>query len=529
MKIVTPQQMRELDRAAIEERGIPGRVLMERAGTAAAAAVRKLLPAGDPDPLVVTLAGKGNNGGDGLVVSRLLSAGGIRTRTFLLARGRELKGDAALNRIRLLRARRDLVELTEEAGLPGLEAALARAAVIVDGIFGTGFSGAARGLPARAIGLVNRAAGRPVPPRVLALDIPSGLDGGSGKVEGEAIRADRTVTMGLLKTGLVRGEGLNLSGRITVADLGFPVDLVAGLESDREAIVPSELSALLEPRPPASHKGDYGRLLIIAGSPGMTGAAVLAARAALSAGTGLVTVGVPRSLTPILEGMIAEAMTLPLPETEEGTLSEEALGPVLEFCRKADVAALGPGLSRNRRTGRLAMKLVRKCPVPLVVDADGLNLLSRRPRVLLKARSPLILTPHPGEMVRLAGLEKDELIGDREEAARRFAKAYNLILVLKGAGTVVAAPAGPVWINLTGNPGMATGGSGDLLTGLIAGFRAQGLDDAAAARLAVFVHGAAGDRAARLRGMISLTPSDLLEEIPAVLTRLFPWNIPPGP
>lgn len=528
MKIATPQQMRELDRAAIEDRGIPGRVLMARAGAAAAAAAKELLSPAVPDPLVVILAGKGNNGGDGLVAARLLGDAGIRTRTFLLARGRELKGDAALNLVRLLKKRYPLIEVRGEEGLPGLESALADAAVIVDGIFGTGFQGPARGLSARVIGLANHASRRLDPPRVLAIDIPSGLDGESGRKEGEAIRADRTVTMGLIKTGMVRGEGLNLCGRITTAGLGFPADLAAGLESELESIAAGELSALLKPRPPSSHKGDYGRLLIIAGSPGMTGAAALAARAALRAGTGLVTVGVPRSLNPILEGMVAEAMTLPLPETAEGTLSPGALGPILEFCRKVDGAALGPGLSRNRATGRLVRQLVRKSPVPLLVDADGLNLIARRRRILKKSRSPLILTPHSGEMSRLSGLSGEELLADREGAARRFAKEYDLTLVLKGAGTLIAAPSGPLWINLTGNPGMATGGSGDILTGLIAGFRAQGLEAADAARLGVFVHGAAGDLAALRRGMMSMLPSDLLEEIPAVLSRLFPRNLPPA-
>lgn len=528
MKIVTPQQMRELDRAAVGERGIPGRVLMERAGSAVAAAVRGMLPPGDPAPLVVLLAGKGNNGGDALVAARLLSAHGIRTRTFLVGRGLDLEGDAAFNRDRLLRVRLPLIELTGEEGMAGLSGSLAGAAVVVDGIFGTGFRGAARGLPARVIEMVNRASRSAASPRVVAIDIPSGLDGGSGEAGGAAVRADRTVTMGLVKSGLVRGEGLNLSGRITVADLGFPADLVAGPDSDLESVDPGELTALLDPRPPASHKGDYGRLLIVAGSPGMTGAAVLAARAALRSGAGLVTLGVPRSLNPVLEGMVVEAMTLPLPETDEGTLSEEALGPILEFCRKADTVAVGPGLSSHRRTGRLVRALVKRCPVPLLLDADGLNLIARRARVLERARSPLILTPHPGEMARLVGLKRGKPLGDREEAARRFARKYRLTLVLKGAGTVIAAPEGPVWINLTGNPGMATGGSGDLLTGLIAGFRAQGLADLDAARLGVFVHGAAGDRAASIRGMLSLSPSDLLEEVPAVLNRLFPRNLPPA-
>ncbi len=523
MKIATPRQMRELDRATIEERGIPGRTLMERAGKAVAAAAGELLDAAGSDPLVVILAGKGNNGGDGLVVSRILGEAGIRTRTFLLVRGRELSGEAAHNLVRLLQGRFPLTELTGEDGLGRLRSALAEADVIVDGIFGTGFQGTARGLPGRVIGLVNRAGRRSPAPRVLAIDIPSGLDGETGAAAGEAIRADRTVTMGLVKTGMIRGRGLDFSGRISVADLGFPADLVDKIESDLEVIVPGELARLLPPRPASSHKGDYGRLLLIAGSPGMTGAAALAARAALRAGAGLVTVAVPRSLAPILEGLVVEAMTLPLPETPEGTLSPEARGPILEFCAGIDAAALGPGISRNRATGRLVRSLIRKCPVPLVVDADGLNLLARRPRVLRRSVSSRILTPHPGEMSRLTG---EKAPADREAAARRLAREYNLTLVLKGAGTLIAAPTGPLWINLTGNPGMATGGSGDVLTGLIAGLRVQGLTDSDAARLGVLVHGLAGDLAARRRGMMGMLPSDLLEEIPGVLSRIFPHNRP---
>lgn len=528
MKIVTPQQMRGLDRATIQERGILGRLLMERAGIAAAAAVRNLLGAAGPDPLVVILAGKGNNGGDGLVVARLLGEAGIRTRTFLLAPGGELCGDAADNWVRLLKGRLPLVELTGEDGLAGLEAALAEASVIVDGIFGTGLRGAVQGLPGKVIELVNRSGRRSDQPRVLAIDIPSGLDGGTGEVAGEAIRADWTVTMGLVKTGMVRGRGLDLCGRITVADLGFPSDLIREIESDQEVIDSEELARLLPPRRTSSHKGDYGRLLLIAGSPGMTGAAALAARAALRAGAGLVTVGVPRSLAPILEDLVVEAMTLPLPETPEGTLSPEALGPILKFCAGIDAVALGPGISRDRATGRLVRGLIRRCPVPLIVDADGLNLIARHPRLLKKSPSSLILTPHPGEMSRLTGQSKEELLADREGAALGFARKYNLTLVLKGAGTLIAAPSGPLWINLSGNPGMATGGSGDILTGLIAGLRVQGLNDSAAARIGVLAHGLAGDRAARRRGMMGMLPSDLLEEIPAVFNRLFPRNLPPA-
>ena len=524
MKVVTPTQMREIDRRSIEDLGIPGRDLMERAGAAVAAAVESLLPPDRSEPFVILLAGKGNNGGDALVAARLLSEKGIKTLTLLMAEALALKGDAALNLDRLAREKFPLEELVDGKGLDILRENLPKADLIVDGIFGTGFKGSARGMVAEVIKLVNQTTrARPVI-QVIAIDIPSGLDGETGKVAGEAIRADRTVTMGLPKTGMVRGDGLNCCGLVVVADIGFPPAVIDEVSPDLELVTGSELSGLIPPRPRSSHKGDYGHLLILAGSPGMTGAAALASMAALRSGAGLVTLGIPESLNPILEEKCTEIMTLPLPETSAGTLSPDAIPPILDFCRKIDVVALGPGLSRNPETGELVGELVKSCPVPMVIDADGLNLISRDVSMLKKAASPLILTPHPGEMCRLTGLAKDELFGDREDAARGFAREYNLTLVLKGAGTLIATPSGQLWINLNGNPGMATGGTGDVLTGLIAGFRAQGLMNEDAARLGVFVHGAAGDRAADKVGEISLIASDLLNEVPAVLKFLFPWS-----
>ncbi len=529
MKVVTPNQMREIDRRSIEDLGIPGQDLMERAGEAVAAAVESLLPPDRPEPFVLLLAGKGNNGGDGLVAARLLAEKGIRTLTFLLAEALALKGDAALNLDRLAREKSPLEELVGEKGLDFFRENIPKADLIVDGIFGTGFKGLARGMAAEVIKLVNQMTRVNPMIQVIAIDIPSGLDGETGKIEGEAIRADWTVTMGLPKTGMIRGEGLNYCGRVVVADIGFPSAVIDEISADLDLVTGSGLSGFIPPRPRSSDKGDYGHLLILAGSPGMTGAAALASMAALRAGAGLVTLGIPESLNPILEEKCTEIMTFPLPETSAGTLSPDAIPPILDFCRRIDVVALGPGLSRNPETGELVGELVKACPVPMVIDADGLNLISRDVSMLKQAASSLILTPHPGEMCRLTGLAKDELLGDREDAACGFAREYNLTLVLKGAGTLIATPSGQLWINLNGNPGMATGGTGDVLTGLIAGFWAQGLMNEAAARLGVFVHGAAGDRAADKVGKISLIASDLLEAIPAVLKYLFPWNATPPP
>jgi ADP-dependent NAD(P)H-hydrate dehydratase / NAD(P)H-hydrate epimerase len=525
MKIVTPIQMREIDRRSIEDLGIPGENLMERAGAAVAAAVESLLPPDRSEPFVVLLAGKGNNGGDALVAARRLSEKGIKTVTFLLAEAVTLKGDAALNLDRLARDRSPLRELLDDDGFAYLRMNLLQADCIVDGIFGTGFKGSTRGIAAEVIELVNQTTDLNPRIRVVSIDIPSGLDGEAGKVAGAAIRADLTVTMGLPKTGMVRGDGLNSCGRIIVADIGFPPSVIDEVSTALELITGSELSGLIPPRPRSSHKGGYGHLLVLAGSPGMTGAAALASMAALRAGAGLVTLGIPESLNPILEEKCTEVMTLTLPETSAGTLSPDAIPEILDFCRNIDVAAIGPGLSRNSETGELVRELVRSCPVPLIIDADGLNLIADDLLVLKDAHSELILTPHPGEMCRLDGCKKEELFADREGTARRFARDNNLILVLKGAGTLIASPEGPLRINLNGNPGMATGGTGDILTGLIAGFMAQGLKGGDAACLGVYVHGAAGDQAAEKVGEISLIASDLLRAIPVVLKELFAWSV----
>jgi len=524
MKVVTPTQMREIDRRCIEDLGIPGRDLMERAGAAVAAEVESIILPDRSDPLVVLLAGKGNNGGDALVTSRLLARKKINTLTFLLAQAPALQGDAALNLDRLIRSQAPLKELIDESELSGLRESLARADIIVDGIFGTGFKGQARGIAAEVIKLVNQTVSARPGIRVIAIDIPSGLEGETGKVEGEVIRADRTVTMGLPKTGMVRGNGLNCCGRVIAADIGVPSAVIDEVSADLELLTGPGLSGLIPPRLQNSHKGSYGHLLILAGSPGMTGAAALSSMAALRAGAGLVTLGIPESLNPILEEKCTEVMTIPLPETSAGTLSPDAIPPILDFCRKIDVVAIGPGLSRNPETGELVKELIRSCPVPLVIDADGLNLIADDLSVLSCASSGLTLTPHPGEACRLTGLTREELFADREGIARKFARENNLILVLKGAGTLIALPEGPLRINLTGNPGLATGGTGDILTGLIAGFMAQGVEAGSAACLGVYVHGAAGDKAAEKVGEISLIASDLLETIPAVLKELFVWN-----
>jgi NAD(P)H-hydrate epimerase len=320
--------------------------------------------------------------------------------------------------------------------------------------------------------------------------------------------------MGLPKIGLIQGDGLELSGRIRVADIGLPDDVVRDAASCGELIVEQDLYPLFLPRRRESHKGDYGRLLVVAGSPGLTGAACLAASAALRAGAGLVTVAVPRSLNPIFEVKLTEAMTMPLPETGAATLGEEAGEEILRAADRFDIVAIGPGISRNPETARMVRRLIAEMRKPMLIDADGLTAVAEDTSVLTKAGAPLILTPHPGEMARLLTCGSADVLADRFVIASSFAREHGVILVLKAALTVVAAPDGRICVNTRGNAGMATGGSGDVLSGVIASFWGQGMAPHDAARAGVFVHGDAGDRAAMRLGERSLIPSDIIDCLP---------------
>ncbi|MDD5556062.1 MAG: NAD(P)H-hydrate dehydratase [bacterium] len=512
MKLVTAERMRELDRAAIRERGIPGLDLMERAGAAVARRAAEIIWEAGLRPRALLFAGRGNNGGDAFVAARLLEAEGVRTRTVLLAEAGAIAGDARANLDRLEAAGADIVRA--DAAGEGAEAA-AGFDLVVDGILGTGVAGEVTGPPAEAIRRI-----RSLRRHVVAIDVPSGIDATSGRVRGVAVRATATVTMGLPKTGLVEGEGPEHCGRVFVADIGLPEDLVRDAPGSGDLIVEADLLPLFPPRRRRSHKGDWGHLLVVAGSPGLTGAACLAALGALRSGAGLVTVAVPRGLNAVIESKLTEAMSMPLPETEGGTLGAAAGREILARADRFDVVAIGPGLSRHPETAAMVRALVEGLERPMVIDADGLTALADDPGILGRARAPIILTPHPGEMGRLLGCAAADVILDRFVAASSFARAHNVTLVLKEALTVIASPDGRVSINTRGNAGMATGGSGDVLTGVIASFRGQGMAPLDAARAGVFVHGDAGDRAALRLGERSLLPSDIIDRLPAAIVAL---------
>ncbi|HLW60878.1 MAG TPA: NAD(P)H-hydrate dehydratase [bacterium] len=509
MKLPTPSEMAGLERRCQEACGISVAALMEQAGARTAEVARTLLRISGGRRVVV-LVGKGNNGGDGLVAARHLAGDGP-TSVVLLAPREEIRGLPATH-LEALRERS--VSLEDAASLvpSALEATLGEADLIIDAIFGTGFRGPAGGLPARVIEAAN-ASGAPI----LAVDLPSGVDAASGRADPPCIRAAATVAMALPKVGTMQYPAAAHAGHVYVADIGIPDALV------REAAIPTSLTTArwvdrtLPRRPADSHKGRFGRIAIVAGARGFAGAAVLAARGAIRAGAGLVTVGLPASLAAMLPAALPEAMTRALPETAAGTLSEEAGQAVIEFAAASDVVAVGPGLTTHPEVVALVRRVLPQIERPIVVDADGLNAFEGAAGLLADLPGPLVITPHPGEMARLLGRGVPDVESDRLQSARAAARLVRGIVILKGARSVVASPDGRASIIPTGNPAMATGGMGDVLTGAVAAFLGAGLPPFEAAACAAYLHGLAGNLAAAARGELGLLAHEVADEIPRAL------------
>ncbi len=513
MRLVTTAHMQELDRRTIEEEGVPGLTLMERAGSGVVRAMaRRFGPL--KGKTVTILCGKGNNGGDGFVVGRLLTRTGARARVALMARAADLRGDAKTNHGRFLKAAGKTALLVLPDG-ETLERLLDESDLVVDALLGTGLSSPVKDPYRGAIQGINRS-GRPV----VAADLPSGLHGDTGDVLGDAVRAALTVTFGLPKIGLYVGRGIDLAGAIEIVDIGIPDRFVQSLPGRLSLMSLRDAGRSLPERLPSSHKGTFGHAGIIAGSVGKTGAAALAAKAALRTGAGLVTVATPAGVNQVLESKLLEAMTVPMPETAEHTLAHAGLDELLAFVNARSAAAIGPGLSTQGETVRLVRELIPRLAKPSVVDADALNALAAQVAVLNQAKAPLILTPHPGEMARLVeGATSGTVNQDRIGHAARFAGDHHVVVVLKGARTVVAHPDGRVAVCPTGNPGMATAGCGDVLTGMVVGVLAQGIAAWEAACAATYFHGLAGDLAAAAMGPAGMIAGDLLDQIPHALAQ----------
>jgi len=521
MKLVTSSQMRNIDKKTIEGIGIPGLELMEKAGQGVALAAKEML--GEvKNKKVAIFCGRGNNGGDGFVVGKYLSEWGADIQFYLTAEREEVSGDAKTN-----------LKKTEKMGLPITEVlrkeeipSKIEADLIVDALFGTGFSGEITGFMKDIVEAINSSK-----IRVISVDIPSGLHADTGQFTGACIKAERTVTMALPKIGHLFFPGKEMSGKVSVVDIGVPEHAVEEENINLNLITEEEVKEMLPKRPGDTYKGTCGRVVLIAGSTGLTGAASLASLSSLRAGAGMAILGIPQSLNPILEIKLTEVMTKPLPDVrKKGALALRGLGEIKELLKWGDCCALGPGLGQHFETIELVRRLVSKINMPTVIDADGLNAIAKDVSILKECQAPLILTPHIGELSRLNGVPIGEISKDRIKYASDFAKEYNCVLVFKGAPTIISEPSGQTYVNPTGNAGMATAGSGDVLTGIIVGLLAQMLllrkgedvrkillDSACAG---VYIHGLSGDLAKEEKGEMGMIAGDMMEKIPQVLLKI---------
>jgi NAD(P)H-hydrate epimerase len=511
MKVATAEEMRQLDQQATSDFGIPSILLMENAARGLVDKIETILwPVAGRR--VVIVAGGGNNGGDGLAAARHLRMRGASVSVYLLSPLERVGGDAKTS-LTIWQKSGGTLHPAGSFDWHHLEAELAHADLILDALFGTGLARPVEGEAAEAIERINLSRAAKKRGRIVSIDIPSGISSDTGEVWGVAVRADDTITLALPKRGHFIGAGLEHRGRLEVVDIGLPPQLVEPFGFQTALITPGEISTLLPSRPRGAHKGTTGHLLVVAGSDEKSGAAAMTCSAALRTGCGLVTCAWPRSVTRTLP---VEVMTLPLPATG-GTLSAAAWTPLQTAISGKRAIAIGPGLSVEDDTQALVRRLIAEVSIPMVVDADGLNALASDLSALKGRQGPLILTPHPGEMARLLGTSSEEVQKQRFAAASDFAREWNVIVVLKGPHTLVAAPDGAIAINPTGNPGMATAGAGDILTGVIASLLAQGLSPWDAARLGVYLHGLSGDLAARTHGEVGLIASDLIERLPEAL------------
>ena len=504
MKLATSAQMREIDQLAIYQEGIPSSTLMMRAAAHIVQVAKEVM---GENRRAAVYCGSGHNGGDGIAAAVLLAKEGYELRVFLVG-GRDTMAEDTREMERRLGELDGKIEAFDPE-LREAETWAAAGGVVIDAIFGIGLNAPLRGKPLAAVEQINRLG---VP--VVSADIPTGIAADTGKVLGTAVRAAHTVTFTLPKPGIFVGDGLLHAGRVKVVDIGIPKKLIERVKCQSYLIAKDNVS--LPARRRDMHKGDAGKLLLIGGSIGYTGALTLAASGALRSGAGLVFLGVPESIYAITAANTQEAMAFPLPATG-GKLNMQALPLLLERIKNCDAVLIGPGMGRGGETAQLVAELIRAAEIPVILDADGLNNLSEHIHVLDETSAPLILTPHDVEFARLGG---DQFPGSRLEAARAFAIRRGCTVVLKGPGTISAFPEGTVCVNTTGNPGMATGGSGDVLAGMIAAFVGQGLSLPRAVYTAVWAHGRAGDLAAAQLGQYSMLPSDMVELLPEVLKKI---------
>ncbi len=503
MRVLTNQEMQAIDRRAIRNLGIPGAVLMENAGRGCVDVLEKYFDLQNLNTLVV--CGKGNNGGDGFVIARHLINRGASVTVALLGKSGELRPDARLNYNALCRTGVKVIGLKTTADLKTI---LTRKhpALIVDAIFGTGFKGKPSKFFANIFECINESEAF-----IFSVDIPSGVIGDTGQFDLSCIIADATAAMCLPKRGNMLYPGREFCGDLHIVDIGVPYNLID--QGYPELIEFDRIKKLLPLRPPDGNKGTFGQVLIIAGARGYAGAAAMASRAALKTGAGLVRLAAPLGVVQTIEASTMEIVKVPLRETGNGSISANAADQLTEAFSKSDVVVIGPGLTTHSETAAFVKKILPAITVPLIIDADALNIIAGDINILGKIKAPGMITPHPGELSRLTGHDPAEINDRRIDLAHEFAGQHGVTIVLKGAPTVIASPGGEVLINPTGNSGLASAGSGDVLVGMIAGFLAQQTSIIDAARLGVFMHGLTADLIARDASEYSMTAGDLLNNI----------------
>ena len=514
MILVTANEMQQMDRRTIESFGIPGRVLMENAGRGATRFFFNQF-SDLANKRVGVIAGRGNNGGDGFVIARYLNQSGVAAKVYLLATSTQVRGDAAANLKLLKPLEIPLIEIPDESSFLDHQSDMAGCDVWIDAILGTGLKSDVKGYFQRIIDFINA-----LKKTVLAVDIPSGLNSDTGQPCGTCIRASATATFGFAKTGHMIHPGSGYTGVLEIVDIGIPPYIVQSVNPKQFLLTADLIKSYLTPRAEDAHKGTTGHLLVVAGSTGKTGAASMTSISALRAGAGLVTLAIGQNLNAVVEAQMLEAMTFPLPENRDGVLGESAFETIQELMSGKKCLAIGPGLGQASETRKLVHKIISASQIPVVVDADGINNLTGQVQILKNASIPIILTPHPGEMARLLNVKVINIQQDRINCARSVAVDLNVHVVLKGARTVIAHPDGRVFTNATGNAGMASGGMGDVLTGIIAGLIVQGFSPESAAHTGVYLHGAAADTLARTTGPYGYLAGDVMHAIPGEIKQI---------
>ncbi|MCW7752482.1 NAD(P)H-hydrate dehydratase [Desulfobotulus sp. H1] len=518
-RIVTASTMAAMDRATMDEFGLPGRILMETAGREAARIIRQHYPLRDTPILI--LCGNGNNGGDGWVTARYLLGWGAQVSVLLAGSPEKLTQNSLINRSLYEKAGGCVLTADNDSRLAGHRGALQRAALFVDALFGIGLDRDVKGHFATLTDTV-RESGK----SLISLDIPSGIHADTGHVLGTAFRSDHTITFGFAKPGHFLEPGRSHRGILHTVDIGIPEVIYGKIPSDLACTDPEWAKEILTMRSPESHKGNFGHILLVAGAPDTRGAAVLAATGALRSGAGLLSLMVPEASLP-LPGIPPEVMLHTVGGNNRTGFDDTALQSVADLLEGKTLVAAGPGMGTSSSAARILQRLL-DCPLPLVLDADALNLLALHPELMEKCcRRPhtTVLTPHPGEMARLCQTSSTAIQQDRIAAAVCLATDSGCHILLKGASTVAATPEGFCRIVTSGNPGMATGGSGDVLCGILAGLMAQGLPADEAVPLAAYVHGLAGDHLAKNKGPIGYLPSEVAHTIPRIIqTTCIPPN-----